>query len=267
MKRFFVFVLSVTTALCAALFTSCTAKNSGLNYPDIANTPADKDSWLYNDEEFTIDWYVDYPWFTYENTSYDDIGKKVKEITGVTVRFTSPVVNDSTMLNLLVQSDKMFDVISVKAYQSYHAQLALEGYVYPIDELARRWAPTLTERIEQDIYNYYSVGEHLYGLPNCGYSEKYVSKDAKWEPNGAMLVRKDWYDWYVGLADAKDVTTKEGLQDALVRVKEHFSGPKQKVTPLLLDEFTMEGCQSVTWLSQYFAAPFEDENGRYLDTR
>ena len=267
MKRFFVLVLSGITAFCSMLFASCGTKNSGLTYPDIANTPAEKDSWLYNDEEFTIDWYVDYPWFTYENTSNDEIGKKIKEITGVTVRFTSPVVNDSTMLNLLVQSDKMPDVISVKAYQSYHAQLALEGYVYPIDELARRWAPTLTERIEEDIYNYYSVGDHLYGLPNCGYSEKYVSEDTKWEPNGAMLVRKDWYDWYVGLADAKDVTTKEGLQDALVRVKEHFSGPKQKITPLLLDEFTMEGCQSVTWLSQYFAAPFEDENGRYLDSR
>lgn len=267
MKKFLVLALSLIMTVGSLTLSACGSKDEGLVYPDIENTPADKDSWLYNDEEFVIDWYVDYPWFTYENTSYDDIGKKVKEITGVTIRFTSPVVNDSTMLNLLVQSDEMPDVISVKAYQSYHAQLALEGYVYPIDELAKRWAPSLTNRIEEDIYNYYSVGDHLYGLPNCGYSEKYVDEDTKWEPNGAMLVRKDWYEWYVSQPDAKDITTKAGLKDALERVEKNFASPRQKVTPLLLDEFTLEGCQSVTWLSQYFAAPFEDENGNYVDSR
>ena len=267
MKRLLVVLMSLILCLGSFSFLGCGKKETGLKYPDYPNTPSEKDSWLYNDEEFTIDWYVDYPWFTYENTSFDDIGKKVKEITGVTIRFTSPVENNDTTLRLLVQSDEMPDVISVKAYQQYQAQLALEGYVYPIDELAKRWAPSLTERIEEDIYNYYSIGEHLYGLPNCAYSEKYVNEDTKWEPNGAMLVRKDWYDWYVSQPDAMDITTKAGLMDAMGKVETQFETKTQKVIPMLLDEFTSEGCQSLTWLSQYFAAPFEDENGNYLDSR
>lgn len=263
-KRWITLLLA---AVCAVGAVGCGNTQSGLVYPDVPNTPGDADSWTYVDEEFTIDWYVDYPWFTYETTANDDIGKKVKEKTGVTVRFTSPVQNDSTMLNLLIQNDEMPDVISVKAYQSQQAQLALEGYVFPIDELARRWAPSLTDRIEQDLYDYYSIGGHLYGLPNCAYSDKYVDADTKWEPNGAMLVRKDWYEWYVAQPGAKDITTKAGLKDALQKVKAQFATKSQKVIPMLLDEFTGEGCQSVTWLSQYFAAPFEDENGGYLDTR
>lgn len=250
-----------------AALCGCGGKGSGLVYPDYPNTPADRDSWTYIDEEFTIDWYVDYSWFTYQSTSADVIGQRVKELTGVTINFTSPVQNDATNLNLMISGDTLPDVISVRAYQQRPAQLALEGYVYPVDELARRWAPTLLDRIEPDIADYYSIGEHLYGLPNCAYSDKYVDEEDKWEPNGAMLVRKDWYEWYVSLPDAKDITTKAGLKDAMTRVKAHFEAPSQRVVPMLLDEFTGEGNQSVTWLSQYFAAPFEDENGNYLDTR
>ncbi len=259
--------LLIACMLGLAALCGCTPPGSTLVYPDYPNTPADNDSWTYIDEEFTIDWYVDYSWFTYQSTAADIIGQRVKELTGVTINFTSPVQNDSTNLNLMISGDTLPDVISVRAYQQRPAQLALEGYVYPVDELARRWAPTLLDRIEPDIADYYSIGDHLYGLPNCAYSEKYVDKADKWEPNGAMLVRKDWYEWYTSQPDAMDITTKAGLKDAMTRVRAQFQTPSQRVVPMLLDEFTGEGNQSITWLSQYFAAPFEDENGNYVDSR
>ena len=185
------------TLVIALSFVGCNRGDdnpTGNQLPDFPETPADKNSWEYADEEITIDWFVNYSWFSYANSGYDEISKVIKQKTGVTVRFTSPVDDTGEMLNVMIGGDTLPDVISVQAYQTKATQLALEGYVYSINDLAEKWAPSLLNRIEPDIQAYYQLADgDLYGLPSCAYSTKYVTEDEKWAPNGGMLVRKDWY--------------------------------------------------------------------------
>lgn len=240
--------------------------------PKIPETPNDKDSWLYSEGEFDITWHVDYSWFSYPNSGSDEISKEIKRLTGVTVRFTSPLEDDGQMLASMIGAGSLPDVVSVKAYTPTPTQLANQRYVWPLDTLARKWAPSLLDRIEPDIYNYFKLSNgHIYALPSCAYSSKYVKDEDKWAPNGSLLVRKDWYEWYESQPDKKDITTKEGLVDAMLKVREQFTGTGQgkvkNFVPMLLDQFNSEGNNSVTWLSQYFASPFEDENGNYIDQR
>ena len=270
LKRIGALGLCMAILLCAsACGEEPGGEESRLHYPDIADTPSEKDSWTYIDEEFTIDWYVDYSGFQFEGSSAQYLADLIKEKTGVTINFTSPLSSDNgDMLNLMISGGTLPDVVSVAAYQEIQAQLALDGYVYPINVLAEKWAPSLLGRMaeQQDIMDYYSIGDNVYGLTGACYSEKYVAEDDHWAPNGAMLVRKDWYDEYVALnaENAKKIQTKAGLMEALEWAK---TTKGSTAVPLTLDPFNLQGNSSVEWLSQYFAAPFEDENGDWQDVR
>ena len=132
-KKIICLLMSLVCAL--SLFACKPDKDSGGELPDYPDTPADKNSWEYNDEEITIDWFVNYSWFSYANSGYDEISRIIKQKTGVTVRFTSPVDDTGEMLNVMIGGETLPDVISVQAYQTKATQLALEGYAYSINDL------------------------------------------------------------------------------------------------------------------------------------
>lgn len=285
-RKLILLVLGAVLAFSAFAFTACGGGDgthggdgsygNNLPLPNVPDTPDDKDSWLYKTDDFTINWFVDYSWFSYPEaqTTADEISKKIKALTGATVKFNSPVDDSGQMIGTMIAGDTLPDVVSVKAYTPIHSKLAYEGYAYPIDVLAEKWAPTLLDRIETDIFNYYKMGDgHIYGLPSCAYSSKYVGDGDRWAPNGAMLVRKDWYDWYNSQPGHLDITTPTGMLDAMGKVKAQFegsgsgSGKVANLSALLLDQFNSEGNNSVSWLSQYFAAPFEDAQGNFIDQR
>jgi ABC-type glycerol-3-phosphate transport system substrate-binding protein len=73
-----------------------------LEYPDFAETPDDKNSWEYiSNEDVTIKWYVDVSsWVTPLGT--DAVSKKIKEVTGITVKFETPVADDGQKLSTMI---------------------------------------------------------------------------------------------------------------------------------------------------------------------
>ncbi len=270
MKRGLTVILAALLAAGTALgLAGCGGGDEEIVYPDFPETPGDKNSWEYTEgEDVTIDWFVNYSWFSYPNCGADVISREIKRRTGISVNFTSPVDESGEMLNLMIAGDTLPDVISVQAYTPKATQLAMEHYVYPVDELAKRWAPSLLGRIEDDIRAYYQLADgHIYGLPSEAYSSKYVSEEDKWAPNGGIVVRKDWLEWYQAQPNAMDVGTKAGLLDAMEKVTAQFKTSSFTPVGLLLDSFNEEGNNGVTWLSQYFAAPFEDKQGNYIDQR
>ncbi|CDC41953.1 extracellular solute-binding protein family 1 [Firmicutes bacterium CAG:449] len=88
---------------------------------------------------------------------------------------------------------------------------------------------------------------------------KYVSSDEKMEPNGGILVREDWYKEACAHIDG-DMTSPESFIAGCNYIKSKYSNS----IPVQLDVFDSEGNDSVKWLSQYFATPFEDEQGNYV---
>ncbi len=243
-------------------------------YPDLPLTPAEGNSWDYLDTEetYTIRWFMNYQGALDMNTT---VGKAIKEKLGINIRFT---YDDGTgqKLNLVMNGKQKYDIVSVQAWQPQAALLAGQNYIYPIDGLAERWAPGLSDKIGEDLRVYYEMADGLmYGLPSSSYSEEDMEEGQKWPTNGGMLVRKDWAEeWFASKGYTTDeeksaITTKEGLIEAMAWVKKNKPAVigGQTLSPMLIDAFTLEGNNSVLWLSQYFAAPYETEDGHWQDVR
>lgn len=261
-----------------------------LTYPDFAQTPGDKNSWEYmGDEELTINWYVDVS--SWSIPTENDVIRKIKEDTGITVKFTTPVTDDGQKLATMIAGEDLPDVISATTANSKTlASLAQQGYVYDINTLADKWAPTLYDHLPQDVLDWWSYKNgKTYGIPNHYYSYEDVP-DEQLQPNGGMMVRKDIFDaWqsyveanlkqsdgkvhYTSLSGAPKsvewqgyITTPEGFKAAATWALENYGGTAngQITTGLQLSQFNSSGNASLTWLSQFFAVPFEDENGNYV---
>lgn len=262
-----------------------------LRYPDYEETPSDKNSWEYipEDTDMTVDWYVDVS--SWPIPAENSVKSKIKEVTGITVNFTTPVADDGTKLATMVAGDNLPDVISVPTANSQTlASLAQQGYVYDINTLADKWAPTLYSHLPQDVLNWWAYGNgKTYGIPNHYYSYEDVP-EGQLQPNGGMMVRKDIFDAWQSYVDSNlkqsdgkvyytgsdgnqksvewqgYITTPEGFKAAASWAMENYYGTtKGKITTALqLNQFISGGNTSLTWLAQFFAVPFEDEQGNYI---
>ena len=273
-------VLALT--LVATVLSSCgyfnhkNASNPGgggggageLVYPDFPTTPGDKDSWEYlkdengNIEEWDVEWYVNDSTFAWNTYGSDRVSQILKEKTGVNIKFSVPVTDDGQKLSTLISGNKLPDLISVQCWYTQCSQLASQGYLYPLDGLIERWAPSFVEKEQKDIWEHFREGDgYTYGLPNFAYSTKYVNDNDKVEPNGCLLVREDWYK--EAQAAGYQMTDKASFINGC----KYISSKYANAVPFQLDAFTSEGNESIDWLSQYFCSPFEDKEGNYLDTR
>jgi len=261
------------------------------NYPNYANTPNELDSWNYiEDEDVEIKWYVDVSSWV-QPTGEDAVSQHIKEVTGITVKFETPVADDGTKLATMIAGGVMPDVISIPSSKSLQLyQLAKQGYVYDLNTLAEKWAPSLYYNLPQDVWDWWKFGDGFtYGIPNHYYSYNDIT-ERQLQPNGGMMVRQDLFDeWqaycFANLADESGkvyytslkgiekevewqgyITTPEGFKEAAKYILGIHKGNKKDdiTTGLLLSQFSNTGCTSLTWLSQFFAIPFEDESGNYI---
>ena len=130
-----------------------------LNYPSFEETPGDKNSWEYmGDEEYTLKWYVDVAnW--HSPTGKDEVSKKIKEITGITIEFDTPVSDDGQKLATMIAGGDLPDIITTPTSQSkIISSLAQQGYVYDINTLANKWAKTLYNHLPYDVLDWWSYG-------------------------------------------------------------------------------------------------------------
>ncbi|MBO4573487.1 MAG: hypothetical protein J5762_06995 [Clostridia bacterium] len=255
-------------------------------------------SWTYisaadKAENYTINWYVDVSTWPMP-TGKDAVSKRIKEVTGLTVKFETPVSDDGTKLNTMIAGNKLPDVISMPTSNLLTLSLlAKDGLVYDINGLADRYAHSLYEHLPEDVLEWWAYGNgKTYGVPNHYYSYSDVPEGEQLQPNGGMMVRKDLFDsWqehvstdsridgdgmlhYTSLSGAAKtvewqgyITTPEGFKEAakwaLANYKGTGNGNGKITTGLLLSQFKADGCTSLGWLSQFFAIPYEDESGNY----
>lgn len=263
-----------------------------LSYPNTPNTPTEGNSWDYMDpdDEIVIDWYVDVSSWV-QPTGEDAVSKYIKEKTGITVRFETPVADDGTKLATMIAGGVMPDVISLPTNQTLQIyQLASQGYVYDINTLAEKWAPSLYYNLPKDVWDWWAFGDGFtYGVPNHYYSYNDIM-EKQLQPNGGMMVREDLFnEWqaycyanrtsedglvhYTSISGLEKtvewqgyITTPEGFREAANYVLANHKGTKKGdiSTGLLLSQFTNNGCTSLTWLAQFFAIPFEDAEGNLI---
>ena len=282
MKKVISVLLSVI--MISVISAGCTqGAKGGINYPDFPLTPEDGDSWDYiaDNETFEINWFVGTS-FTEFAWGADTITKKIKEKLGVTVNFIVPTEDADGYLQNLISANRTPDVVTL-SYTSHVAKLLVtQQYAYPIDELARRWAPSLNRRLNEqasDMVNYFTANyDNLYWLP----SHSWVDEDAeKSTPmaNGAILVREDLYNWFTHKYPDVDVMSKDGYYTMCKTVYDTFNTGSavtgkvdgiNKVYALRgieVGDMTNVQDSGIEYLAEFFAAPYEDKDGNYIDKR
>ncbi len=262
-----------------------------LTYPDLAETPNDRNSWEYlGNENYTLEWYVDVS--SWPIPADNEVIQTIRQKTGITIRFTTPVQDDGQKLSTMIAGGDLPDVISVPTAKTQTlASLAQQGYVYDIDTLADKWAPTLENHLPQDVHEWWEYGNgKMYGIPNHYYSYEDIPVGEQLQPNGGMMVRKDLFDAWQAYVEANlkgadgkvtytaldgtqksvewqgYITTPEGFKEAAVWAMQNYygNGEGKITTALQLSQFTDQGNASLTWLSQFFAIPFETRTGEYV---
>lgn len=276
------------SAVCLLLLSSCNINNNddndvdkkldNMNYPLASKDINSWEQWKeYDDNIIDVDWYVDMTSFNYNNTT--EIAKVIKEKTGCNIRFQTPSTADGSKLSTLISGNKLPDVISIAANQADRIQLAEEdGYVYSIDDLAKRWAPTLLTRLDDEIKSYYAASDSkLYGIPQYFYSTAALQEmqeiDARYLTNGCIIARKDYLDAYHQAMkeanpnfDTKSVCTPQGVLNMCLWVKEHYELSNSNPTVMLspFENQRTHGSVGLRWLMEYFSVPQEDKEGNYV---
>lgn len=296
MNKFKRIMTAITVLFFMSILVACGGTNVPIDddnmaiikYPDFPLTGNDKNSWEYLDgqENITINWYVDVASWN-PPTGLDIISGIIKDKTGIQVIFDTPVTDDGQKLATMIAGGDLPDVISIPTNRSQTiTSLAQQGYVYDINTLAERWAPSLMNHLPTDVLEWWSYGNgKTYGIPNHYYSYEDIP-EGQLQPNGGMMVREDifnaWQSYveqnlkdangmvtYTGLRGGQKqvpwqgyITTPEGFKQAAVWALQNYGS--SLTTGLQLSQFRANGSASLEWLSQFFAIPFEDEQGNYV---
>ncbi len=253
----FVLILSLSITACGQ---NGTRKDDSYLDRFTTITDSDTNSWEFDKEDCEITWFIDASWMVWPTYGVDMVSRVIYEKTGCKIRFQVAGDESGTELSTMLSSGDLPDVLTIKAASIYANQLPEQNYVWSIDKLMRRFAPSMTKRyyVEQkDVYDWFKIDQDLYGVPNLCYTDYYIG-DSKLPPNGGFLVREDWYKEVVNTL-GEDMTTKESFLKGVEYITKKYS----KSIGVQLDPFTDTGNLSVIWLSQYFAVPFENPDGTY----
>lgn len=252
---------------------------AGLTYPDYPLADPSQDSWTQwsADDKVTVSWYVDLAGWS--NNSSSLVSKEIYNRTGVNVVFETPASSDGSKLSAMMQTNTFTDVITIAANTQERIKLAeAEGYIYPIQELAKRWAPTLLTRLDREMADMYAASDgNLYGIPNHFYSTgqvgEYNELGYSLISNGGIVARKDYLDAYYEAMyaenagwDPASVCTPQGVLEMCLWVKQRYGLKNDNPTVCLapFESHRTTGSIGLRWLMEYFSVPEEDANGNYV---
>ena len=281
-KRLLAFMLCMS--FCVSAFAACggTEDKTELTYPDRGYANADSDSWLQieegDDMDLQIDWYVNLSYHSNPATLETKVGRRIYEKTGIKINWLTPVLDDGTQLSTMISGNKLPDVVTVGSTAEERWLLPMEGLIYPIDELSKRYAPTLMDRIDDEIETHYEGHDgHMYAVPNHFYTDADLQAFEEQEgstilSNGAIVAREDWLNEYIAYKKSADktwtdvqATTPDGFIEMCKWVKENKDIPNSQST-VLLSQFTSTGSNAISWILQYFCTPREDKDGNLVNT-
>lgn len=277
MKKANRFAFCILTAL-ILLLTACggnnatpattTATTTATATEGTTAAPAEQTpSWKTDNSPFTVNWYVDLSFWKWKGASEwggDLVSSIIKEKTGAAIKFITPATDDGQQLTTMVASNSLPDMITLGAWWSPRSRtldnkLATEGMLYSYNELMDKYAPTMWNTIRKDVFGWYAEKDgKTYIYPDYAYSNQDLAPGEHMIPNGCITVRKDLWE----AIGSPDMSTPEGYLAACKKVMDEVKTYNGKpIIPIQLYEGVGN---SMLWLSEYFATPYEDADGNYL---
>jgi len=214
------------------------------------------------DDIIDIDWYVNLSWWKYSGDWGNDMfSKYIQENFGLNINFITPAGDGADQISAMIATGSVPDLVTVESWLDYKTKLAQGGYLISLNELIEQHAPTW--KPYEDIFGWYKEADgKTYASPNFAYSRHAMKPGEQLEPNSGFTLRSDIYEQL----GRPDISTADKFLDALERVKNEVKTYDGKpLIPMQLYEFTQNGNQSVNWLTEYFAVPYEDASGKQLN--
>ena len=256
----------VALAVVCTLLTSCgqadTESTMGSEPQEMTETVVEPAWRKYADDPVTLEWYVNYTWFTGE-WGKNLVSKTITEETGVSIEFITPSGNESEKLASLISSDSLPDFITLGWWESQIDDMIDKDMVYALNELADEYDAYFWEVSNEERVNWYTQPDgNIYGYPNSSVTPKDVEEHPEIGSNQTFLVRKDIYE----AIGSPDMTTPEGFKKAVEKAYEMF--PEVDGEPLIpvgAHAFTEQGNLSFdSFLMNFLAVPYE-KNGELYD--
>lgn len=214
------------------------------------------------DEPVSLDWYINFSWFTSDWGS-NLVSQKITEETGVSINFIAPAGSESEKLNSMISTDSLPDIVTLGWWEEQVQDMINAGLVYALNELADDYDPYFFQVADGTIVDWYTQEDgNIYGYPNSSYTPEDYGTYDNIGSNQTFLVRKDIYE----AIGSPDMTTPEGFTAAIEKAAEMFPEiDGEPLIPIGSDEFTAGGCNSFDlYLQNFLAVPYE-ENGEYYD--
>ena len=264
------FALALAAAMCAGtLLAGCgskpapemtetkpAAKTENEAKPEVEQLKEDQPSWAQDTSDCTVTWFFAYDWYGKKFNEKDNaFDKKLYEKTGVKLDIQT---GDTDKLNMLIQTGKLPDIITLDANSTQRKLLEDQGMVQPLNTLRDQYAPDLVVPQSMiDWYtakdgNWYSIASYYYGNDNI------KEHNGFFETHNQNYVRDDILK-QIGMT-YDDLRTKEGFLNALRAVKEQniqYNG--QPVVPYMV----LFADKADIQVAQQLGAAQEDKDGNF----
>ena len=221
---------------------------------------------LHADDPVTLDWYVNYSWFT-STWGENLVSKTITDETGVSINFITPTGNESEKLNALIASDSLPDLITIGWWEPQVNEMIQGDMVYALNELADKYDMYFWQVSNPETVNWYTQEDgNIYSYPNSSFTATDLEEHDNIGSNETFLVRKDIYE----AIGSPDMTTTEGFKAAVEKAAQMF--PEVDGEPLIpvgAHVFNNEGNVSFDkYLMNFLAIPYEKDGkvyDRYTD--
>lgn len=217
---------------------------------------------LHRDDEVSLDWYVNFTWYT---TPWGEnvVSKAITEETGIYINFITPMGSEAEKFNALIASDSLPDIMTLGWWENQVDEMIDKGMVYALNELADQYDPYFWEVADGTVVNWYTREDgNIYCYPNSSYVPSDYEEHDDIGSNQTFLVRKDIYE----AIGSPDMTTPEGFMNAVRKAAELYPQVDgEPLIPIGAHDFTDTGCVSFDqYLQNFLAIPFE-KDGKYYD--
>lgn len=212
-------------------------------------------------EPVTLDWYVNYSWFT-STWGENLVSKAITDETGVNINFIHPSGNEREKLNALISSDSLPDLITLGWWEPQISEMIQKNMVYALNELADRYDVYFWKVSEPDRVSYYTQEDgNIYGYPNSSYAPNDLKEHDNIGSNQTFLVRKDIYQ----AIGSPDMTTIEGFKAAVEKAQTMFPEVEgEPLIPIGAHVFNNTGNVSFDeYLMDFLAVPYEKDGVMY----
>jgi putative aldouronate transport system substrate-binding protein len=252
-------LLMVSAALCFA-----TGQKEGA-----APTPAPSGkagaalSWQKDTSPLQFDLYFYGAWGTFYPWKGSYVEKVIEQKTGVHPNIIVPTGDEKEYLSVLVASGKLPDAMVLEWYGDMTKRIIAAGKIYPIKQLADKYAPEFWDQIPQDIKAYHTKDDgNLYYLPSFMPSKEEFQKSLEKQVFRPFFIQKGIYE----ALGKPSVDTPEKLLSMLKMIKQKYPG-KKVITiepPLDVNQWGLTGCFTLAYLLGAYA-PETYGNDFYLE--